>query len=168
MDRLHLKPADIVMLVDTREQRPLDLKAACKDTYRVEKASLATGDYSVAGLEHDGVVIERKSLDDLVACVGNERKRFEAELRRMQGFRAKLVLVESLYCDVEGGGWRSKVTPASVVGSIMRWQQWGISFHFAGTREAAARYACNYLWLAARAEWERLQSFDKNIRVGNN
>ena len=167
--RVHLKPTDVTFLIDTREQRPLDLETACKgSTYTVKRATLSTGDYSVAGLECDGVTVERKSLDDLVACVGRERDRFENELRRMAGFRARLVLVESLYSDCEGGGWRSQVKPAAVVGSIMRWQQWGVPFMFAGTREAAARYACNYLWLAARAEWERLRMFDKQIRVGNN
>lgn len=162
-----LKPADIVLLIDTREQQPLDLAYACKHAFAVERIGLATGDYSVKGLEHDGVVVERKSLDDLVQCVGRERERFEAELRRMQGFRARLVLVEAPYVAIEQGNWRSRVSSAAVVGSIMRWQQWGVSFHFAATRQDAARYAANYLWLAARAEWERLREFDKQVRVGS-
>ena len=38
--------------------------------------ALRTGDYSLEGYQ-DQIAIERKSIDDLVVCLGKERDRFE-------------------------------------------------------------------------------------------
>ena len=73
-----LKPNSITILVDTREQRPWQFPHC----FMTESATLATGDYSVKGLT-DEVAIERKSLADLLACVGRERDRFEREVHRL-------------------------------------------------------------------------------------
>ena len=69
--RLH--PEQVVAIVDTREQRPLNLAPL-----RTEAGTLVTGDYSVKGLV-EVVAIERKSLPDLLACIGQERERFDRE-----------------------------------------------------------------------------------------
>ena len=68
-----LKPEDITAIIDTREQQPLALEL---DTV---PGTLATGDYSVHGLE-DLLTVERKSLDDLLGCMTSGRPRFEREL----------------------------------------------------------------------------------------
>ena len=70
-----LKPEHVTALVDSREQTPLDLSPLA-----VEVATLPTGDYSVRGLEHI-VVIERKSLPDLLAVIGRDRRRFDREVQ---------------------------------------------------------------------------------------
>jgi len=59
-----LKLENITAICDTREQRPLNLAPL-----QVVTGTLATGDYSVQGLENI-VAIERKSLSDLLGCVG--------------------------------------------------------------------------------------------------
>ena len=77
------------ILVDSREQAPWRFP----DDIETARATLATGDYSVAGLESH-VCIERKSLSDLVACLGVERDRFKRELARMRAFALAVVVVE--------------------------------------------------------------------------
>jgi DNA excision repair protein ERCC-4 len=62
-----LRPEQVVAIVDTREQLPLDLAPLA-----VEVGTLATGDYSVRGLV-DVIAIERKSLPDLLGCIGQDR-----------------------------------------------------------------------------------------------
>lgn len=64
-----LKPEQVVAVVDTREQLPLDLAPL-----QTVAGTLSTGDYSVRGLEH-AIAIERKSLGDLLGCVGQHRER---------------------------------------------------------------------------------------------
>ena len=71
------KVEDILAIVDTREQRPLDLSPL-----QVVRGTLATGDYSVVGLE-SVVAVERKSLDDLLGCIGTDRARFDREVQRL-------------------------------------------------------------------------------------
>lgn len=70
------------IIIDTREQTPFDFgKFECP----VVTDTLATGDYSLTGLE-DRVAAERNSLDDLLGClIGEGRERFERELVRAAG-----------------------------------------------------------------------------------
>ena len=63
------------IIIDTREQAPFAFRHERMDA-TTEPGTLAVGDYSLAGLE-DRVAVERKSLPDLVMCLGRERERFE-------------------------------------------------------------------------------------------
>ena len=69
------------LIVDSREQSPFSFKGPRYEDVTVEVGTLTVGDYSLAGLT-DKVAVERKSLPDLVACLGRERERFERELQR--------------------------------------------------------------------------------------
>ena len=61
------------ILIDTREQLPLDFARYEVD---VERATLATADYSLQGLETI-VGVERKSESDLLGSLTQGRDRFE-------------------------------------------------------------------------------------------
>ena len=89
--------AEPCFVVDTREQNHWDF-ARLAWGY----GTLTTGDYSIYGLEHK-ICVERKSLPDLVACVGKDRKRFVRELERMQAMKSKMVVIEANLADVEAG-----------------------------------------------------------------
>lgn len=164
-ERKHLQPEDVVFLVDTREQRPLDFSAVeNRSLFKIAPATLVTGDYSVRGLEQE-IAVERKSLEDLLMCVGRERERFERELRRMQSYEARLVVVEATWQQLGVGGWRSQITPRQVQGSIMRWQTWRIPFHFAHSREDASRFVANFMWLHTKSCYDKLRAFHDNLRL---
>ncbi|MBN1420976.1 MAG: hypothetical protein JXP34_19550 [Planctomycetes bacterium] len=144
----------------SREQAPLDLVPL-----RTVRTTLATGDYSIRGLE-DLVAIERKSLPDLIGCVGRERERFERELRRLRAYPARAVVVEASWADLERGvgpldpqrRWRSEVQPAAVTGSILSWIAWGIPILLAGDRDGTARAVRGVLWHAARHRLRELRA----------
>jgi DNA excision repair protein ERCC-4 len=165
-DRKTLQTRDIVFLVDTREQTPLDFSPLLpQKLFRTAPATLETGDYSVRGLERE-VAVERKSVADLVMCVGKERERFEREMHRLLAYPARCVLVEGLWSDIENGfdaskmlPWRSQVTPAAVVGSVQGWMAHGIPFHFAADRVQAARFTANFMWIATQRRFRQLADF---------
>lgn len=157
MARKTLEPTDVTAIIDTREQRPLDLSPM-----RVERRGLDTGDYSILGLEH-AVAIERKSLPDLIACVGIERERFERELKRLAAYPVRSVIVEASWAELAIGSWRSKVTPAAASGSVLAWIGEGISFLFVGSHEEAGRAVSRLLFLAARRRWRELEGFQRGI-----
>lgn len=75
-----------VLLVDTREQRPLQFSHL-----PAESATLYTGDYSVKGLE-EFFTVERKSLADLAGSLTRERDRFMHEMHRMRGYPSAYLL----------------------------------------------------------------------------
>jgi ERCC4-type nuclease len=106
-------PAPLVLLVDTREQRPL----VFSDAVSVERATLAEGDYTAKGLE-GRVAIERKSLADLVGSLTSGRERFLRELERLRPYMFRAIVVEGSMAEVVAGAYRSRATPASILGSV--------------------------------------------------
>ncbi|MCK5607263.1 ERCC4 domain-containing protein [Candidatus Pacearchaeota archaeon] len=82
------------VIVDTREQKPWDLKNAVNGSVVEEtvSAKLDTGDYSIAGLE-DLLCIERKLG---VAEIANNitQKRFQKEIERMAEIKHSFIIIE--------------------------------------------------------------------------
>lgn len=133
------------IIIDTREQAPWRFS-----NLPSEPGSLATGDYSIRGLEHL-IVLERKSVGDLLAVIGRERIRFKRELARLRGFRFRCLVIEASYADLERGEWRSQLKPSHVLGSLSAWMvQFELPIWLAGNHESAARFAEKYLYQCAR------------------
>lgn len=159
-----LDPGSVTAIVDSREQLPLDLAPL-----RTESATLTTGDYSLKGLEHH-VCIERKSLDDLLGCVGRDRERFERELQRMLAYPVRVLLVESTWADIELGQWRSKVTSSQVMGSLIGWAAMGIQVAMIGSHERAGQFTSRLLYTVARRRYRELRQFSSTMvseSIGN-
>lgn len=140
------------IIIDTREQTPLlfDLPT--------ERATLATGDYSIKGFE-SVFCIERKSIADLVRSTTFERERFERELVRMRGYSFRRLLVVGGLTDIEAHRYRSQANPKSVIASVTAFEvRYSLPVCFRETPEAAAtqieRWATYFLRerLAAAAD----------------
>ncbi len=98
-----------VVVIDTREQVPLAF-------HRLESVSgtLQSGDYSIAGLEHQ-FAVERKTIADFVGCcTGESRDRFERELHRLRGFRFARLLVIGAEDDILQHRYRSNIASKAV------------------------------------------------------
>lgn len=152
-----LKPEALTILIDTREQKPAVLKLS-KDGggLRYRRCSLYSGDYSVEGLEKL-VAIERKSLPDLMGCIGRDRDRFERELVRLRGIPTRAIVVESTWQDVEQGNYRSKVDPSAAIGSLMGWIAGGVPVVMAGNAERAGMFIARMLYITARRRYNELK-----------
>jgi DNA excision repair protein ERCC-4 len=140
----------LVILCDTREQTPLRFSPEVK----VEVVTLPTGDYSLAGFT-DRVAIERKSLPDLVACVGPERERFLDCCRRLRDYELRAVVIEAAVDDVLAHAYRSQMNPQSVIGTtIAIWTDYGVPTVWAGDAKNAAAIVeklFGRLWRKGRA-----------------
>jgi ERCC4-type nuclease len=147
-----LQPEAITVIVDSREQCPLDLSPL-----RTETGTLATGDYSIKGLEQI-VAIERKSLADLVACVGVERERFDREVQRLLAYPVRALVVSATWHDLEAGQWRSNVTASAATGSLLGWIAAGLPVVMAGNHERAGRFVSRMLYIAARRRWREARA----------
>lgn len=90
------------IIIDSREKRPLPFQDWKSGT--VIKA-LETGDYSLESYENI-VTIERKSLSDLILCVGTERSRFFGCISRLSKYPYKYLLVETNLKTILEGNWR--------------------------------------------------------------
>lgn len=143
------------LVVDSREQTPFTFAGYdCE----VQAGALTVGDYSLFGLT-DRVAVERKSLPDLVLCLGRERERFERELQRAAALQAFMVVVEAPWGDLAAGNYRSQLNPNSARQSVLAFTcRYRIPFMFAGTRAEAERMTFDYLRHYLRSARERLKT----------
>lgn len=156
------KPTDFTIIVDSREQTPLNFKIKDFEIPTIEKG-LPTGDYSVVGLE-DHICVERKSLADLVGCVTSGRDRFERELMRMQAYPTRLLVIESTWSEIEAGKYRSKTNPQSVVGSLISWQErYNIPIMMCENHTRAGLMTARFLFSAVKRRVIEHQRFFKKI-----
>ena len=142
--------------VDSREQAPFAFQHEKYAGTVVEAGALDTGDYSLVGLA-DRVAVERKSLPDLVACLGRERERFERELQRAAALDAFCVVIEAPWADLAAGQYRSQLNPHSACQSVLAFAcRYRIPFLFAGSRAGAEYVTWGFLrqYLeSARRRW---------------
>ncbi len=121
------------ILVDSREQQPF---AFTKYEVTTEVVALPIGDYSLPGFT-DRVAIERKELNDLVACLMNgNRERFERELYKGRHYDFFAVVVEASLNDVLHGRYKSEMKAHAAMQSLMTF---------------TVRYGTSFIWAASRA-----------------
>lgn len=122
------------VVVDTREQCPYRFESIVADVREdplrrpiaipYVRRFLPQGDYSIVGHE-SAIAIERKSITDLFGTLGQGRRRFEAELARLQSdAKFAAVVVEAEWSEILSSppAW-SKLSPKTVYRSILAWQQ---------------------------------------------
>ena len=131
-----------VLIIDTREQTPFNFH---DPTVTVTRRALPAGDYTLEGLE-DLAVVERKSLDDLVKSLIQDRERFHRELRKLQNIPGACVVVEAGLNDLLAHQYKSGVHPNAVLGAVLSViVDFAIPVYFCGSRPAACHFTRAYL-----------------------
>jgi DNA excision repair protein ERCC-4 len=169
MAHTSLRPEDITAIIDTREQRPWTLAPLKTVTLKLD-----TADYSILGLsEPGGIIVERKSLPDLLGCTGGDRERWEGCLKRMHAYPDRIVIVEASFQSIVMGGWinnempgvQSRMNPKAVVGSLLGWMAQGVPFLFCANAEEASVMAARFLFIAARRRFVHLRAFHDGLKL---
>ena len=146
-----IDPDNLTVIVDTREQLPLEL------SMRTIRRTLPTGDYSILGFE-EYVVVERKSLPDLIGCMTTGRHRFERELQRMRSYEARAVVVEASWGQLRRGEYRSRIGPDVATHSICSWMsRFTMPFLFVDDRASAADAVSYFLFTSVKGYYGRLR-----------
>jgi DNA excision repair protein ERCC-4 len=114
---------------------------------KLERGALETGDLALSTLP-DGAVVERKTVNDLLACIGRERERFERELKRGRYVGRFMVIVEGTLADVLEQARGVHIN--AIIGTLAAWQRRYAPFCFAGNVAPAARVAEAFLCGQAR------------------
>ena len=126
------------VVVDNREQKPYHFP-------QFEVKTLATGDYSIVGLE-DRIAIERKSGPDAYASLGKGRARFERELERLAQFDYAAIVIESSLKGFLQPPAFSRLYPKAAVNSLIAWSiKYGVHVFFADDRRHANALTCQLL-----------------------
>ena len=143
------------IVIDTRE------RLAYKFQTQSLRGTLATGDYSIAGLE-DLIAIERKTRDDLIGCLTGGRQRFERELHRGRALDYFAVIIEATLSELVNGNYRSQMTPKSAIQSLMAFSvRYRLPVFFVETRSYGARVTESLLLKYARETEKRSEAIQR-------
>lgn len=132
--------------IDTREPWPHPWAEYFSADVTIQREGLETGDICLSALP-DAAVVERKTVGDLLACLGRERDRFERELQRSRYVGRLVVVCEGTVADLlcearrRGGG----MSDASILGTLAAWQRRFCPFFFAGSVRIAAEFCERFL-----------------------
>ena len=66
---------------------------------------------------------------------------------------AVVAFVFEASADIKQGEWRSNVTRASVLDTVLGWIALGVTVVMAGSHECAGRYVSRLLYTVARRRW---------------
>ena len=88
------------ILIDTREQTPFSFERFPNWIAGEERRTLRVGDYSIEGMEKL-LILERKSLSDLITTLMQNRSRFFEMCEKMTKFRWRALIVEASYEEIK-------------------------------------------------------------------
>ncbi len=109
-----------VVLVDSREQLPFDFSRFPNWIAGEKRKALRVGDYTVEGME-ELLILERKSLTDLISTLMQNRVRFFDACEKMTHYRWRALLVEASYEDIKtvyGADLCTQAHPNAVCGTL--------------------------------------------------
>ncbi len=152
-----MKPPSMPLKIvcDSREQHPFRFDGL---PVIVEAGTLASADYSIPGFT-DRIGVERKSLQDLVGCLGADRDRFEKELSRLRGFDAAAIVVESPAYALRTGRYLGRLNAEAGWQSVLSFsQRFRIPFWFCMDRADAERVTFDFLRHFHRDRLKELQA----------
>jgi ERCC4-type nuclease len=122
------------VIVDSREKLPYEFKDY---PVNVETDKLDTGDYTIKGYR-DYLAIERKTKEDFLSSISQNRDRFQNELKRARKFVKPMEIVveepERTFKLSSGNSFDntfSNIHPNAVKGTINKWDNYfNIDFQF--------------------------------------
>ena len=134
----------LTIICDSREQDRHVEEYFKKQNIPTICRKLDTGDYSCQldqiSFERDIVVERKRNLDEICGNFSTERERFEREFLRAKAYGTKvhLIVENASWGDVFLGNYRSKVSPKSLMASLLSWMvRFNVSVTFCKPEETA-------------------------------
>jgi DNA excision repair protein ERCC-4 len=149
-----LRTPRCTVVVDTREQNPLDFSRFEGWFAGIETRALKLGDYSIAGLE-DRCVVERKDLPDLTCSFTAERPVFVHRLRLLSQYPHRLLVITTALSQIKspqlhgGGGTPNRLTQSLI--AILAGLQ--IPFLCTESHELGEEMVASYLYQIHLYHW---------------
>lgn len=153
-----LDPSRLTILIDQQEKCPLSVLP-----FQSELCHLTVGDYWLKGLGAQAVA-EWKSEPDLIYSIGTDRDRFDRQVLRLMGCKHKVLLVGSTWERLNRGGWRSQISPQSVIGSLTGLMAAGLPVALVGDREEAGKFLAKWFFIIANRRLQESRELLGEIR----
>jgi ERCC4-type nuclease len=155
------------VLVDTREQNPLDFSRFEGWFGGVERRALPVGDYSIAGLE-DVCVVERKDLPDLVHSFTADRAVFVNRIKKISAYPHKLLVITSAVSEVKSRYPFSSFNPNRVMQALIATLAgWEVPFLCTETHELGEEMVASYLYQVHLYNWLEANGYGRYLADGD-
>jgi hypothetical protein len=128
---------------------------------------LPIGDYTLLGMEEE-VIVERKTVPDLVNSIIQDRKDFIEKCERLSKFRKKCLVVEGSLNDVKTPYEDSQAHPNAVFGSLLAAQErWDIPVYFLDNFVLAEEFVASMLSKYHAYRWLEINGFQRCLIEGD-
>lgn len=140
-------PPGFVLVVDSREQRPLFNGNGTGGAFPglvASAAALPVGDYSIQGFE-DRFCIERKQISDFYQYIGKDRARTAIKLQQFKEISARGgfcgLVIEAEERDLLTGYILSRVSPETARQSLVSFEvRYGVHVYYSRSRSDIQRW----------------------------
>ncbi len=137
-----------IAVIDGREHDGYTFNRFANWFAGIERRNLATGDYTIQGLE-TRIAVERKTLNDLYASTSPDghRPAFLQQCERLATFEYKLLIIEASLDEIlTGHEQHSDYHPNAVLGTLEALAaRWAIHPWFAGSRDVGEEITVGFL-----------------------
>lgn len=128
---------------------------------------LPVGDYTLFGLENE-VVIERKTVSDLVKSVIHQRSDFIRKCEKLSEFRKKCLVIEGSLSNVKTPYEEAGAHPNAVLGSLIAAQErWDIPVYFLDGFYLAEEFVASMLSKYHAYRWLESNGFKRCLIEGD-
>ena len=128
---------------------------------------LKVGDYTIQGMEEE-VVVERKTVPDLVKSVIHEREDFIEKCERLKIFRKKCLVIEGSLSLVKTPYDETLAHPNAVLGSLLAMQErWDIPVYFLDDFLLAEEFVASMLSKYHAYRWLEMNGFQRCLIEGD-
>ena len=156
-----------VVIIDSAEHMGYTFKRFTNWFAGTVRRRLPTGDYTLSGLEKE-IVIERKTLPDLVNSIIQERKNFIAKCEKLAVFKKKCIVIEGSLSALKTPYQESQAHPNAVLGSIVAVQErWDIPVYFLDTFLLAEEFVASMLSKYHALWWLEANGYERCIIEGD-
>lgn len=154
----------MTVLIDSLEKNPLPFK--CR-TERKRFSKPDTGDYSIKGLENR-LRIERKTVPELWRCLGIGKEAYRDQLRRLEQFPYRMLLIEGSLDDMAQRPEYSRLSTRNAIFRMMRWSaEFAVPIWFMGPRSKFSVMAVEQFLAGMYDGYRRDHKFPERWRTLN-
>lgn len=128
---------------------------------------LPIGDYTLLGMENE-VIVERKTVPDLVKSIIQERNDFIKKCERLSSFTKKCLVIEGSLSSIKTPYEDSQAHPNAVLGSLLAVQEkWSISVYFLDDFLLAEEFVASMLSKYHAYRWLEDNGYERCLIEGD-
>lgn len=128
---------------------------------------LHVGDYTILGMEEE-VVVERKTIPDLVNSIIQDQKDFIEKCERLSNFKKKYLVIEGSLSSIKTPYEDSQAHPNAVLGSLLAAQErWDIPVYFLDNFLLAEEFVASMLSKYHAYRWLEMNGFERCLIEGD-